>query len=183
MKESIKTTYQQHSVEVFQRYFVKYTKAWFSPARLIYSRSLSHNITSNRTGVNAHFYRTEKNLSKWIYENERKWEKHIQDAERLAEKLQKCPCLYEKGNKIYKERGQKENVWRAVGQFLIVFFMNNKGPRHTLKGNSFFFITFARKFILQIKWSTILYHWHASPAVNHGKLLVLSHFLLIYSWW
>ena len=30
--------------------------------------------------------------------------KHTQDAERLVEELQKCPCLYEKGNKGYKER-------------------------------------------------------------------------------
>ena len=28
---------------------------------------------------------------------------NIQDAERLAEKLQKYLCLYEKGNKGYKE--------------------------------------------------------------------------------
>ena len=47
--------------------------------------------------------------------------KHIQDAERLAEELQKYPCLYEKGNKGYKERDRKKNAWRAVEQFLIVF--------------------------------------------------------------
>ena len=29
---------------------------------------------------------------------------NIQDAKRLAEKLQKYPCLYEKRNKGYKER-------------------------------------------------------------------------------
>ena len=56
-----------------------------------------------------------------IYENERKWGKHIQDAERLAEELQKYPCFYEKGNKLYKERDRKENAWGAVEQFLIVF--------------------------------------------------------------
>ena len=52
-----------------------------------------------------------------INENERKWGKHIQDAEylaeelqnlqdaeHLAEELQKYLCLYEKGNKGYKER-------------------------------------------------------------------------------
>ena len=54
-KESIKTMYQQHFLEVFQRYFRKYTKAWLSPVRLIYSHSLLHNIISNRTDVNAHF--------------------------------------------------------------------------------------------------------------------------------
>ena len=30
---------------------------------------------------------------------------NIKDAERLAEKLQKYPRLYEKGNKGYKKRG------------------------------------------------------------------------------
>ena len=30
--------------------------------------------------------------------------KNIQDAERLAEKFQKYPCLYEKGNKGHKEK-------------------------------------------------------------------------------
>ena len=35
--------YQQHSLEVFQRYFKKDTKTWFS-IRLIYSHSLLHNI-------------------------------------------------------------------------------------------------------------------------------------------
>ena len=56
--------YQQHSLEVFQRYFKKDTKAWFSPVRLIYSHSLLHNIISNRTPVHTLiFYRTENNLS------------------------------------------------------------------------------------------------------------------------
>ena len=56
-----------------------------------------------------------------INENERKWGKHIQDAEHLDEELQKYPCLCEKGNKGYEERYQKENTWRVVKQFLIVF--------------------------------------------------------------
>ena len=51
----------------------------------------------------------------------KKWGKHIQDGEHLAEELQKYLCLYEKGNKRYKETEQTENVWRAVKQFLIVF--------------------------------------------------------------
>ena len=29
---------------------------------------------------------------------------NIQNAERLAEELQKYPCFYENGNKVYKER-------------------------------------------------------------------------------
>ena len=37
--------------------------AWFSLARLMCSYSLLHNIISNRTGVNAHFFHTENNLS------------------------------------------------------------------------------------------------------------------------
>ena len=48
---------------------------------------------------------------------------HIQDAERMAEELQQYPCLYEKGNKEYKERDQKGNAWRAVFNCT---FMNNK---------------------------------------------------------
>ena len=40
---------------------------------------------------------------------------------RLAEKLQKYPCLYEKRNKGYKERDREKNIWRIVEQFLIVF--------------------------------------------------------------
>ena len=47
--------YQQRSLKVFQRYFKKDTKAWFSQVRLIYSPTLLHNIVSNRTVVNAHF--------------------------------------------------------------------------------------------------------------------------------
>ena len=45
----------------------------------------------------------------------------MEDAERLAEELQKNPCLYEKGNKGYIEIDRKENACRAVEQFLIVF--------------------------------------------------------------
>ena len=31
-----------------------------------------------------------------MYENEKKWGKHIQDAERLAEEMHEYPCLYKK---------------------------------------------------------------------------------------
>ena len=44
--------------------------------------------------------------------------KHIQDAEILAEELQKYLWLYEKGNKGYKDRAHKENACRTVEQFL-----------------------------------------------------------------
>ena len=63
------------------------------------------------------------------------------------------------------ERGWEENAWRAVFNSI---FMNNKGPSHT-----FFFTTFGKKFIIQIIWNVILYHWHVSPAINYGKFLVL----------
>ena len=52
-----------------------------------------------------------------IYENERKWGKHIQDGEGLAERL-----LNEKGNKGYKDEDWEKNVWRTVGQFLLVLY-------------------------------------------------------------
>ena len=45
----------------------------------------------------------------------------MQDPRRLAKALQKYPCLYENGNKGYKEIDRKENVWRVVQQFLIAF--------------------------------------------------------------
>ena len=50
--------------------------------------------------------------------------KHIEDAERLAEELQKYPCLYEKGNKGYKERPEGkclESSWAVFNSI----FMNN----------------------------------------------------------
>ena len=34
--------------------------------------------------------------------------KHIQDVERSVEEFHKYPCLYEKGNKGYKERERLE---------------------------------------------------------------------------
>ena len=68
--------------------------------------------------------------------------KHVQGAERLAKELQKYPCLYEKVNKGYKETDWKEDAWRAFS-----IFMNNiRRPSHTLKGRTFFFINFAKKF-------------------------------------
>ena len=37
--------------------------------------------------------------------------KHKQDGDHLAEALQKYPCLYEKGNKGYKERERSGGKW------------------------------------------------------------------------
>ena len=52
---------------------------------------------------------------------------NIKDDERLAEEVQKYPCLNGKDNKGYKERDQKGNAWRAVAQEL-----------HFEEGNQFF---------------------------------------------
>ena len=51
-----------------------------------------------------------------------------------------------------------------------------KRPSHTLKSRTCFFITFVKKFIIQITWNSIFYHWHASPAINYSKLLLLFSF-------
>ena len=67
--------------------------------------------------------------------------KHKQDGEHLSEALQKYPCLYEKGNKGYKERDREENAWKTVEQFLQL-------KVHYLR----------KKFIIQSIWNVILYH-------------------------
>ena len=54
-------------------------------------------------------------------------------------------------------------------QFLIVLLWTISDR----KDRTFFFITFAKRFIIQLTWNTILYHWYASPAINYVKLLVL----------
>ena len=101
------------------------------------------------------------------------WE-HIQVAERLTEELQKYPCLYEKGNRGYKNRDRKENAWRVVEQFLMGFLRIIRDQAILWKAVHFSSLaTFAKKFVIQKTWNTILYHWHASPAMNYGKLIVL----------
>ena len=59
---------------------------------------------------------------------------NIQDDNRLAEEVQKYPCLYDKGNKGYRERDRKENAWRAVelklgfeegNYFLLIYLIIN----------------------------------------------------------
>ena len=67
-----------------------------------------------------------------------------------------------------------ESSWTVFNSI----FMNNMRPSHTLKGRTFFSITFAKTFVIQITWNSILYHWHASPAINYGKLLLLFFFLI-----
>ena len=105
-----------------------------------------------------------------IYDNERKWGIHIQDAKHLAEELQKYPCFYEKWNEVYTERPGGKCLGNSGAAFNSIF-INNKRPSHTLKYCTFFVITFAKKSITQITWNTILYHWRASPAINYGKIL------------
>ena len=73
-----------------------------------------------------------------IYKRLNAWVRYpwgISDVEELTEELQKYPCLYEKGNKGYKERerererDKKENAWRAIEQFLRVFLWNIVKPQ------------------------------------------------------
>ena len=110
-----------------------------------------------------------KHLWKW-----KKMGKHIQDAELLVEELKMNLCLCEKENKGYKERRRPEGrCWECNWAVFNSIFMNYKGTSHTLKGRTFFFITFAEEFIIQITWNSILHHWHAFPARNYGKLLAL----------
>ena len=69
----------------------------------------------------------------------------MQDDERLADELQKYPCLYKKTEiKVQREGDREENAWRNS------IFINNKGPRHTLKGCTYLFTTFTEKVIIQI---------------------------------
>ena len=72
----------------------------------------------------------------------------------------------------YTGRKGFESSWTFYNGIL----MNNNGPSHTLKDCTFLFINFTKTFIIQITWNAILYHWHLSPAINYGKLLVLFFF-------
>ena len=62
---------------------------------------------------------------------ERQREKE-RDTERQRREIAKGKCL--------------ESGWVVFN----CFFISNKGPSHTLKGRTFFLITFAKKFIMQI---------------------------------
>ena len=99
----------------------------------------------------------------------------------LGWRIVKVSLPLRKGNKRYKERERPKGKCLEISQvFFNSVFINNKGPIHTLKGRTFFFITITKKFIIQITWNAILYHWHQSPSINYGKLLVLF-FLKIFS--
>ena len=64
----------------------------------------------------------------------------------MAEELQKYPGFYEKNDIIRDRAGGKclENSWELFNSI----FMNNKGLNYTLGVRTFFFTTFAKKFII-----------------------------------
>ena len=66
-------------------------------------------------------YRNESNC-----QNGRKWGKHIQDDEGLADELQTYPCLYQKGKKGYKERGRSKFLGEQLSSLKKIFMNNNK---------------------------------------------------------
>ena len=81
--------YQQHSLEVFQRYFS--LASW----RLNYKEETHVSVRKLiRKDIFAYV-----EVIKAFMKTKKKMGKHIQDGERLAEELQKYPCLYKKGNK------------------------------------------------------------------------------------
>ena len=45
-------------------------------------------------------------------------ESNLKEEERLAEEIQKLPCLYDKGNEGYKEKDRKKNAWCEVEKAL-----------------------------------------------------------------
>ena len=120
---------------------------------------------------------------------QRKLLKHLWKRKKMGKTYTRCwtlgwtipevSLLLWRKNKGYKERERERPEGKCLENSSAVFnsiFMNNKGPSHTLKGHTFFFISFTKKFIIQITWNSILYHWHASPAINYGKLLILFFF-------
>ena len=112
----------------------------------------------------------ETRFSEKTYENERKWGKNTRC---WAEELRSILAC--RGNKVYKETPEEkclESSWAVFNSI----FINNRRFSQTLKGRTFFFISFAKNFIIQLTWNTILYYWHASTAINYGKLLVLFFF-------
>ena len=114
-----------------------------------------------------------KHLWKW-----RKWEKIYKILNAWLRNSRSILAFMEKEKKDAKgERpGGKclESSWAGFN----IIFMNSNGPSHTLKGRTFFFITFTKKFIIQVTWNSICYHWYASPATSYGKLFVLFSFLI-----
>ena len=92
--------------------------------------------------------------------------------------LRKCRSILTfRGNKAYKERDQKENAWRAVEQFWIVFLSIIRDQAILWKAAYFsLLLSLKSSLAIQITWNAILFHWHASPAINYVKLLVVFFF-------
>ena len=64
--------------------------------------------------------------------------------------LRKCRSILTfRGNREYKERDRKENVWIAGEQFLIVFLSTIRDKPY-IERTYIFLVTFAEKFIIQI---------------------------------
>ena len=62
--------------------------------------------------------------------------------------------------KEMKDTKRERPEGKCLGSSWVIFysiFMNNEGPSHTLKARTFFFITFAKNFIIRITWNSILY--------------------------
>ena len=97
----------------------------------------------------------------------------------LNDWLRNCKSILAFMKKEIKDTKSERSEGKCLESSWAVFnsiFMNNEGPRHTLKDRTFFFITFAKRFIIQRTWNSVLYHSYASPAINYGKLLVLFFF-------
>ena len=114
-----------------------------------------------------------KHLWKW-----RKWEKIYKILNAWLRNSRSILPFMEKEIKDAKGERPEIKCWESNSAVFNSIFMNSKGPSHILKGHTFFFITFTKKFIIQITWNSIHYHWHASPAINYGKLFVLFSFLI-----
>ena len=130
---------------------------------------------------------SEKNLFIRIFLLKWKLLKHLWKRKKMGENIRKmlnawlrnCRSILafmkKEKKRIQRDRPEGkclESSW-AVSNSI---FINNKKASHILKCSTFFFINFAEKFIIQITWNAILYNWHVSPAINHGKLLVLFFF-------
>ena len=146
--------------------------------RLFYCREKPTALLRHRSkSIKKHMFRW--NLYVRIFLFKRKLLKHLwkrKKMEHLNAWLRNCRSIFDFMKKEIKDTKRERLEGKYLESSWAVFvsiFVNNKGPSQTLKGRTFFFIIFAEKFILQITWNTILYHWDASPAINYGKLLFL----------
>ena len=88
--------YQQHSLDIFQRYIKNDTKTWFSPVRLIYSHSLIQNFISNRTGVNETALKIISQMYVWLLVRIKR-KRFVFNRKRLFyfKKTRQLPCVME----------------------------------------------------------------------------------------